>query len=359
MSEYFITKDTPTSYVRTGVDNTAKLKVLVTGDYPIVCGDIAGKFVRGQSFELPIVKTTTSFTPIGGNSSFRTFRLADGCCDECDINGDVATGGGSTELSLNNSGALHFVGNSTATASKSLEINPNCSRVLRFKMTKADFAKFTSGEMLFFDGVYNGATDYGLAMRKYFGNNSTTGLPTHVHFYFYYKSIVGDNVQLSIAVGNNANFEKIFDGNFHNIAMIVSSDTKTNFKIYLDNTLIGSTSGALFNTFTATKVLKLQSRSGNNAWKDVYAFNFDMSDANVPYTLADYQKRKPIPVECLDTSAEQRALLALENYTINSKVLDYSGNNNHASTSGFVKGDNDTRIQVFVNAITTTTSEQN
>ena len=52
-------------------------------------------------------------------------------------------------------------------------------------------------------------------------------------------------------------------------------------------------------------------------------------------------------------------LLALEDYTINGKVLDYSGNKNHATITGDVKGDNDSRVSAFVEAITTTTSEQN
>lgn len=52
-------------------------------------------------------------------------------------------------------------------------------------------------------------------------------------------------------------------------------------------------------------------------------------------------------------------LLALEDYTINGKVLDYSGNKNNATITGSVQGDNDTRIEAFVETITTSTSEQN
>jgi hypothetical protein len=133
-------------------------------------------------------------------------------------------------------------------------------------------------------------------------------------------------------------------------------------RLYLNRNLIGSASNtgiAWYQNFDAFRF------NGANqdafTYKDVCVFNFDVSDTNAPYTLDDYQQGKPIPVECLDTSAEQRALLALENYTLNGKPLDYSGNHasNKMEIKGSVKGDNDAHIQAFVNAITTTTSEQN
>ena len=50
------------------------------------------------------------------------------------------------------------------------------------------------------------------------------------------------------------------------------------------------------------------------------------------------------------------ATLALEDYTINGKVLDVSGNKNHATITGSVAGDYDTNVEAFVETITTLTS---
>ena len=51
------------------------------------------------------------------------------------------------------------------------------------------------------------------------------------------------------------------------------------------------------------------------------------------------------------------AELALENYTFNGKVLDYSGNANNASITGVVKGDNDSSIDVFTSQLSTGSSD--
>jgi hypothetical protein len=90
-------------------------------------------------------------------------------------------------------------------------------------------------------------------------------------------------------------------------------------------------------------------------YNDIYLLNFDASAEDAPYTLSDYQQGKPIPAQCLDSSSEQRALLALENYTITNgttkQIFDYSGNAKDATCSGVVKGDNDNRVQRLVDFI--------
>lgn len=44
-------------------------------------------------------------------------------------------------------------------------------------------------------------------------------------------------------------------------------------------------------------------------------------------------------------------LLALEDYTFNGEVLDYSGNNNHATITGNIKGDNDAKVETLYQKI--------
>lgn len=83
--------------------------------------------------------------------------------------------------------------------------------------------------------------------------------------------------------------------------------------------------------------------------KDVQALTFDVYFS----TAGDTLSVSDLEIEVVG------ATLALEDYTINGKVLDVSGNKNHATITGNIAGDDDTRIEAFVETIATLTSEQN
>ena len=89
-------------------------------------------------------------------------------------------------------------------------------------------------------------------------------------------------------------------------------------------------------------------------------FNFDMSAEGTPYTVADYASGKLVPPTLYDPSAAQRALLALEEYSIavgaTRYVPDVSGNAYDATVvesggsgetawTGTVKGSRDVAIK--------------
>ena len=89
-------------------------------------------------------------------------------------------------------------------------------------------------------------------------------------------------------------------------------------------------------------------------------FNFDMSAEGAPYTVADYVSGKLVPPALYDPAAAQRALLALEDYSIavgaTRYVPDVSGNAYDATVvesggsgdtawTGTVKGSRDTAIK--------------
>lgn len=89
-------------------------------------------------------------------------------------------------------------------------------------------------------------------------------------------------------------------------------------------------------------------------------FNFALDAADAPYTVADYAAGRAVPPALLNPSAEQRALLALEDYTIavgaTRYVPDISGNAYDATVvesggsggsawEGTVKGSRDTAIK--------------
>ena len=88
-----------------------------------------------------------------------------------------------------------------------------------------------------------------------------------------------------------------------------------------------------------------------------------------PYIVADYAAGKPVPPKLYDPAAAQRALLALEDYTIARNtttrlVKDVSGNAYDATVvesggsgdtawTGTVKGARDTAVAAFVDEIKT------
>ena len=110
--------------------------------------------------------------------------------------------------------------------------------------------------------------------------------------------------------------------------------------------------------------------SGTWSYPSLSSFGFDKGEQsfNVPYTngclaitigiASAWENGDSFTIDYLKVE-HNGTILALEDYTINGKILDYSGNKNHATITGYVMGDNDTRIEAFVEEITTSTSEQN
>jgi hypothetical protein len=88
-------------------------------------------------------------------------------------------------------------------------------------------------------------------------------------------------------------------------------------------------------------------------YQDVMVFNFDVFADGAPYSYADYANGKLVPPALKNTTATNRALLILENYTImngSSKFIpDVSGNNRdftvqQTSANATIKGDLDVQI---------------
>lgn len=103
--------------------------------------------------------------------------------------------------------------------------------------------------------------------------------------------------------------------------------------------------------------------AGTVGYSDFCVFNFDVSATDAPYTLSDYQAGKRLLPALCSTTATQRALVALENYTIARNVTtklikDASGNGNDATVSGNVAGDMDAGIAAFVDELKTQINQQ-
>ena len=89
--------------------------------------------------------------------------------------------------------------------------------------------------------------------------------------------------------------------------------------------------------------------------KDFAIFNFDMSAAGAPYSVADYSAGKPVPPSALSQTA-----VLLENYTFTvgstQYIPDVSGNNHDitVASAGAVAGTFDKAIAKLASLITST-----
>lgn len=88
-------------------------------------------------------------------------------------------------------------------------------------------------------------------------------------------------------------------------------------------------------------------------------FNFDMSAADSQYTPGDYASGKRIPVALQSSTAEKRCIVASADYSFGGKVRDISGNENHLTVCGDVKGDKDEAVRQMYNAFSAAYTAEN
>lgn len=166
---------------------------------------------------------------------------------------------------------------------------------------------------------------------------------------------------------------KVTDGIPHTYALICGkTDTAGYFKVYQDGVLINSRTISLFDDFTPEYGFSLGKHQTSGAIDNpargrlsrVAFFNFDVSESNTDYTLADYQSGKSIPPALLNTTEGNRAVLNLENYTIARNtttrlVKDLSSSGNDATIKGDIRGDMDRRVEVFIDELKTQITQFN
>ena len=164
----------------------------------------------------------------------------------------------------------------------------------------------------------------------------------------------------------------------------ISNGRPSSFAMYLDGVSIGmasaysSTMISADLTSTSPMAINLTDNYTSSSVSGVSIpiklsrvriFNFQMDAEGSPYTVADYAAGKPVSPKFYDPAAAQRALLALEDYTIARNtttrlVKDVSGNAYDATVvesggsgdtawTGTVKGTRDTSVAAFVDEIKT------
>lgn len=148
------------------------------------------------------------------------------------------------------------------------------------------------------------------------------------------------------------------DGKLHTVQFTVPSADVATWKAFVDGVDIMSESERISGTFDGTFDLTMPLSFGGNGltsgpckyeFARIFIANYDMSADGVPYSVADYAAGKLPPPFICDTSAEKRALLALDDYSIEvgstKYIPDVSGGANDFTVTGDFKGDKDISIK--------------
>lgn len=148
------------------------------------------------------------------------------------------------------------------------------------------------------------------------------------------------------------------DGKMHTVQFIVPSADVATWKAFIDGVDIMSESDRITGTFDGTFDLTMPLSFGGNGltsgpckyeFARIFIANYDMSADGVPYSVADYAAGKLPPPSVCNTSAEKRALLALDDYCIEvgstKYIPDVSGGANDFTITGDFKGDKDISIK--------------
>lgn len=154
------------------------------------------------------------------------------------------------------------------------------------------------------------------------------------------------------------------DGKFNAFAFVFKKLTDGNAQVSLfvngtsiSNTATGTAKYPTLDNFIQLNQWGSTPLTGTLRYSDFRVLNFDVSAADAPYSLAEYQAGKRLPPRLTGVQ------LALGNYTIarnttTKLIKDASGNGNDATVSGDVAGDMDTGIAAFVDELKTQISQQ-
>lgn len=245
-------------------------------------------------------------------------------------------------LAKSDSGTLYFSGGSASAT-------PNLAFDTLSVLFKTDFDFSVPQTDPVFFPFYVGKTALGKFIHVQYGNNNTlraliNGVIVGLFNRADIAALVGDGLNALAFV-----FKKLSDGNiqtslFVNGVGVQNRATATAEYPTLDSFLS-------INRWGTANVY-----AGTVRYSDFCILNFDVSAADAPYSLAEYQKGKRLPPFLSGVQ------LALGNYTIarnttTKLIKDASGNGNDATVSGDVAGDMDAEIAAFVDELKTQISQ--
>ena len=215
-----------------------------------------------------------------------------------------------------NSGALHFNGGNAQCSGLANKPIPNINTIaFRWKCDAITFENIPVGKRVI---GYVGSW-YHLAR-----------ISGYLQFYVKYV----DGPQYINLTESNI-ITLLTDGNWHNVAII---STGTTFDFAIDGKILKSVARSKTTGFAIPTSNFIVSYSTTNIGSiaDVFIFNFDITSADAPYTLADYQQGKPIPPKALngftapmESFTREAGRTASATYT--NGVIDYTGSTTETS----------------------------
>ena len=179
-----------------------------------------------------------------------------------------------------NSGALHFGGGNAQCSGLANKPIPNINTIaFRWKCDAVTFENIPVNQRVI------GYVDSWYHLTRISG-----GLQ------FYVKYVDG---QQYIGLIESNIITLLTDGNWHNVAII---STGTTFDFAIDGKILKSVARSNTTNFAIPTSNFIVSYSTTNIGSiaDVFIFNFDITSADAPYTLADYQQGKPIPPKAFE-----------------------------------------------------------
>lgn len=148
------------------------------------------------------------------------------------------------------------------------------------------------------------------------------------------------------------------DGKLHTVQFIVPSADVATWKAFVDGVDIAPESNRITGNFDGSFALDSILAFGGTGilgnpleveFARIFIANYDMSASDAPYSVADYTAGKLPPPSVCNTSAGKRALLALDDYSIEvgstKYIPDISGGANDFTVIGDFKGDKDISIK--------------
>lgn len=333
---------------RTTIDPTASLRITCTGEYPVEVlvnnADEKEKIIiqPWQSFELAITNTRIDVGSWGGNSEITLYRVTSQAVDTCDfngkvndnsyvdnnlfvqgdlqVNGDASITGNVTASSGEFTDAVVIDGKNVNTELSQLGLSKTSQGFLAFTATGTTQAvlakqtKLTKAFSLCFTFIAPDSVPSSLSAGKFIcyslGDPSQAAA---VGFVFQWATWWDNKAQQGFLIGiknktdaagsNNSLFlpySTVSDGKPHAVAIIASPDSSVStdgnngkIRAYVDGVLKASTDAFVADTDNQNSRFTFSNTFGRLA--RMCRFNFDISAADAPYTLADYTSGKAIP----------------------------------------------------------------
>jgi hypothetical protein len=156
----------------------------------------------------------------------------------------------------------------------------------RFKISLEEWKKIDAQSLFIVANKFSGS-DLGFGLRSLGSSSSFVDI-----LVFQYCSTNQSNKTIC----RITEFSKYADEQWHSI---VVCGFNNEIKLYVDGSFIDSSSlsneSFELETITPASPFTVSSRGTLMQYADIYQFNFDMSSADAPYTITDYQQGKPIP----------------------------------------------------------------